>query len=92
VATRHHFAIRFRDGRTHVFNEATPGTLRVGDRIKLIAGAVGGERLSTMLARLRAPKPCCGCARAMYGTEQTATRESVQTALKALRTCRPAWT
>jgi outer membrane lipoprotein SlyB len=41
VTTRHQIVVRFRDGSRHVFNEETPRTLRVGDRIQVIAGAVG---------------------------------------------------
>ena len=41
VTSRHQIVVRFRDGSRHVFNEETPRTLRVGDRIHVIAGAVG---------------------------------------------------
>ena len=39
VTTRHQIVVRFRDGSRHVFNEETPRTVRVGDRIQVIAGA-----------------------------------------------------
>jgi outer membrane lipoprotein SlyB len=39
VTSRHQIVVRFRDGSRHVFNEETPRTLRVGDRIQVIAGA-----------------------------------------------------
>ena len=39
VTTRHQIVVRFRDGTRHVFDEATPRTLQVGDRIKVIAAA-----------------------------------------------------
>jgi hypothetical protein len=41
VDTRHRIVVRFRDGSKQVFDEATPRTLRVGDRIVVIAGAGG---------------------------------------------------
>lgn len=41
VTTRHQIVVRFRDGSRHVFNEATPRTLREGDRIQVIAGLTG---------------------------------------------------
>jgi len=37
VTTRYQIVVRFRDGSKHVFNEETPRTLRVGDRIQVIA-------------------------------------------------------
>jgi outer membrane lipoprotein SlyB len=37
VTTRYQMVVRFRDGSRHVFNEETPRTLRVGDRIQVIA-------------------------------------------------------
>jgi hypothetical protein len=37
---RHQIVVRFPDGTRLVFDEATPRTLRIGDRIKVIAGAV----------------------------------------------------
>ena len=40
VTTQHQIVVRFRDGSKHVFNEETPRTVRVGDRIQVIAGAV----------------------------------------------------
>ncbi len=54
VTTRHQIVVRFRDGSRQVFDEATPRSLRVGDRIMVIAGTAeakgragcpsGGER------------------------------------------------
>jgi len=41
VITRHQIVVRFPDGTKHVFDEATPRTLRVGDRVMVIAGAAG---------------------------------------------------
>jgi hypothetical protein len=41
VTKRHQIVVRFRDGTRYVLDEATPRTLRVGDRIKVIAGAAG---------------------------------------------------
>jgi len=41
VTTRHQIVVRFRDGTRHVFNEASPRTLREGDRIQVIAGSAG---------------------------------------------------
>ena len=38
VNTRHQIVVRFRDGSKQVFDEATPRSLRVGDRIVVIAG------------------------------------------------------
>ena len=43
VAARHQIVVRFRDGTRHVFDEATPRTLRVGDRINVIAVAAGAS-------------------------------------------------
>jgi hypothetical protein len=43
VTTRHQIVVRFRDGATHAFDEAAPRTLRVGDRVTVIAGAVGPD-------------------------------------------------
>lgn len=43
VTSRHQIVVRFRDGSRHVFNEETPRTLRVGDRIQVIAGAAGAS-------------------------------------------------
>ena len=40
VTSQHQIVVRFRDGSRHVFNEETPRTVRVGDRIQVIAGAV----------------------------------------------------
>ena len=40
VTTQHQIVVRFRDGSKHVFNEETPRSVRVGDRIQVIAGAV----------------------------------------------------
>ncbi len=40
TTTRHQIVVRFPDGTRVAFDEATPRTLRVGDRIKVIAGAV----------------------------------------------------
>jgi outer membrane lipoprotein SlyB len=37
VTTRYQMVVRFRDGSKHVFNEETPRTMRVGDRIQVIA-------------------------------------------------------
>jgi hypothetical protein len=39
VSSRHQIVVRFRDGSRRVFNEETPRSLRVGDRIQVIAGA-----------------------------------------------------
>jgi len=39
VTTRHRIVVRLRDGRRHVFDESTPRTVKVGDRIVVIAGA-----------------------------------------------------
>jgi hypothetical protein len=39
LAARHRIVVRFPDGTRQVFDEATPRTLQVGDRIKVIAGA-----------------------------------------------------
>ena len=41
VITRHQIVVRFPDGTRHVFDEVTPRTLRVGDRVRVIAGAAG---------------------------------------------------
>ena len=41
VITRHQIVVRFPDGTRHVFDEATPRTMRVGDRVRVIAGATG---------------------------------------------------
>ena len=41
VITRHQIVARFPDGTRHVFDEATPRTMRVGDRVRVIAGAAG---------------------------------------------------
>ncbi len=38
VNTRHQIVVRFRDGSKQVFDEATPRSLHVGDRIVVIAG------------------------------------------------------
>ena len=38
VDTRHRIVVRFRDGSKQVFDEITPRSLRVGDRIVVIAG------------------------------------------------------
>jgi outer membrane lipoprotein SlyB len=43
LTTRHQIVVRFRDGSRHVFIEETPRTLRVGDRIQVIAGAAGAS-------------------------------------------------
>jgi hypothetical protein len=43
VTTRHRIVVRFRDGSRHTFDEKTPRTLRVGDRVKVIAGAGGAN-------------------------------------------------
>jgi hypothetical protein len=39
VTTRHRIVVRLRNGKRQVFDEATPRTVHVGDRIVLIAGA-----------------------------------------------------
>jgi hypothetical protein len=39
VKSTYQIVVRFRDGSRHVFNEATPRTLRLGERIQVIAGA-----------------------------------------------------
>ncbi len=41
LTTRHQIVVRFRDGSRRIFNEETPRSLRVGDRIQVIAGAAG---------------------------------------------------
>ena len=41
VTTQHQIVVRFRDGSKRVFNEETPRTVHVGDRIQVIAGATG---------------------------------------------------
>jgi hypothetical protein len=41
VTTRHRIVVRLPDGTRHVFDEATPRTLQVGNRIKVIAGVAG---------------------------------------------------
>ena len=41
VITRHQIVVRFPDGTRHMFDEATPRTLRVGERVRVIAGAPG---------------------------------------------------
>ncbi len=38
VDTRHQIIVRFRDGSKQVFDEATPRSLHVGDRIVVVAG------------------------------------------------------
>ena len=38
IDTRHQIVVRFRDGSKQVFDEATPRSLHVGDRIVVIAG------------------------------------------------------
>src|SRR5205823_6075873 len=38
INTRHQIVVRFRDGSKQVFDEATPRSLHVGDRIVVIAG------------------------------------------------------
>jgi hypothetical protein len=43
VSTRHQIVVRLRDGSKQVFDEKTPRTLRVGDRIQVIAGATGAN-------------------------------------------------
>jgi outer membrane lipoprotein SlyB len=43
VTTRHEIVVRFRDGSRQILNEATPRTLRAGDRIRIIAGASGAR-------------------------------------------------
>jgi hypothetical protein len=41
VITRHQIVVRFPDGTGHVFDEATPRTMRVGDRVRVIPGVAG---------------------------------------------------
>ena len=43
VNTRHQIVVRFRDGSKQVFDEATPRSLHVGDRIVVIAGTQAAE-------------------------------------------------
>jgi hypothetical protein len=39
VRSTYQIVVRFRDGSRHVFNEATPRTLRLGEPVQVIAGA-----------------------------------------------------
>jgi len=39
LTARHQIVVRLRDGSRHVFDEETPRSLRVGERIRVIAGA-----------------------------------------------------
>ena len=41
VTVRHQIVVRFPDGTTHVFDEAAPRTLRVGDQITVVGGLAG---------------------------------------------------
>lgn len=41
IDARHQIVVRLRDGTKQVFDETTPRTLRVGDRIMVIARADG---------------------------------------------------
>jgi hypothetical protein len=50
VNTRHQIVVRFRDGSKQVFDEATPRSLHVGDRIVVIAGTRAGLANSSVKA------------------------------------------
>jgi hypothetical protein len=39
LSTRHRIVVRFPDRTRPLFDEATPRTLQVGERIKVVAGA-----------------------------------------------------
>jgi outer membrane lipoprotein SlyB len=41
VTIRHQIIVRFRDGSRHVFDESTPRTLHVGERIRVILASEG---------------------------------------------------
>ena len=43
VTSRHRIVVRFRDGSKQLFDEATPRTLQVGDRIQVIAPPSGAR-------------------------------------------------
>ena len=63
VNTRHQIVVRFRDGSKQVFDEATPRSLHVGDRIVVIAGTEQSEGPGRNSSGVRKPTSGAVCAR-----------------------------